>query len=859
MKSPLLLLAIIIFVCARPAHAAPDAAETGRSLTELEPLTAEQSFGTLEINRSVEDKPLTVAGKLYAHGLGTHAHSELIYELGGRFDRFESWGGVDDEMTSYGKSSVVFKVFGDDRKLFESGILSNGSPPCHIVVSVVGCQELRLVVTDAGDGINGDHADWLEPMLFGEQSAAKESQDVRVAHEVASPDLKLQLSAQGELIGMIFQKPLTRYAARGRTSLGGFHDSGKIIASKTADGGIRFTRIVTNRVNRQCTIIERFSPATNAIAWDVELHAEGPPWTAPIITTIQCEQPEKKQLWAAWQDPLAPIAGINYRDNPPWHDPLAGQPFTTRSWSYGDPPNGLFCSGNIISLPLVSVWMPEKHQAFTLVQSPEDTLLDLRLRTTTNGEIEWHRLKYRLGGGKTIRFRMEIIAHEDDWREPLGWLAARYPQFFEPPNPNVQKLAGTAAYTGEEKPVDLVRMKQMAFRTLWKLSDDYAYMGMFLPPLTNSDAHWERTSDSGDPPGYKPQWTSFRRLNDFARYLRTNGFYLLNYFNTTEFGKEMKNVAAPGAQVGNPDLWKDASAFLAARMPHAPLQPRHGAWQGGWAVDPGDPDYMNYLVEQAERHLRFIPDAAGMCIDRADYLHIYNHGGDDGVSWDGQPSRALLLSWRDLMERLGPLMHDQNKVIFCNLMDPRLELTRQLDGIYAEFGDRATALNGVTLLCLHKPLLVWTRNQDTLNDDFFQRNLYLGAFPTAPYPLNNHCIQPSPERDRWYLDYGPLFDCLRGKKWVLTPRCVEVLANTAKANLFEVDDGWAAPVVFAGTNISAMVRIRGIPRGNPDIIVEALHPGSSVPERIQFTRNNKQNLIELRVPLQRGCALIHIK
>src|SRR5215469_1838998 len=225
MKSPLLyLLAVIIFGGSVLAQAAPDAAESRQSLTELEPLSEEQSFGALQIDHSVQSKSLIVAGKQYAHGLGTHAHSELVYELRGRFDRFESWAGVDDEMTSFGKSSVIFKVFGDDRELFKSGILRNGSPPCHIVVSVAGFQELRLVVTDAGDGINGDHADWLEPMLFGERPAVEESHDLRIAHEVASPDLKLQLSAQGELVGIVFQKARTRYPIRGRTGLGGFHD-----------------------------------------------------------------------------------------------------------------------------------------------------------------------------------------------------------------------------------------------------------------------------------------------------------------------------------------------------------------------------------------------------------------------------------------------------------------------------------------------------------------------------------------------------------------------------------------------------------------------------------------------------------
>src|SRR5678815_3296248 len=94
-----------------------------------------------------------------------------------------------------------------------------------------------------------------------------------------------------------------------------------------------------------------------------------------------------------------------------------------------------------------------------------------------------------------------------------------------------------------------------------------------------------------------------------------------------------------------------------------------------------------------------------------------------------------------LMDKLGPLMHSKDRVIFNNLMHPRLDLARHIDGLYDEFGDRPSVLNGASVLCVRKPLLVWTRNETHLDDAFFQRHLHLGAFPTAPYPLNNHCIQ----------------------------------------------------------------------------------------------------------------------
>ena len=56
------------------------------------------------------------------------------------------------------------------------------------------------------------------------------------------------------------------------------------------------------------------------------------------------------------------------------------------------------------------------------------------------------------------------------------------------------------------------------------------YIGMFIPPVTNADETWERSwkleLDTPD----KPHWTSIRRMNDYANYLKTNGFYLPGLF-----------------------------------------------------------------------------------------------------------------------------------------------------------------------------------------------------------------------------------------------------------------------------------------------------------------------------------------
>jgi hypothetical protein len=807
----------------------------------------------------VEGKPLSLGGKSFAHGLGTHANSRLVYHLDAGYERFEALAGVDDEMQSYGKSSVIFKVLGDERELFNSGVMHNGTPPQRVSVPVSGVEELSLVVTDAGDGIGGDHADWIEPLLYRSHGTpSAEAAVPKAAYDVSVAGLLVRLSTNGEVVGLGFGPTSEERVVRACTQVVGCHTQGAVQATKLPGGGMEFTRSLTNRERQQVILVERFRPAAGSVRWEVELRNKSADWSAPVITTLRWPDPQKAKIWAAWQDPLNAQSDTAIGDaHIQWNDPLVARPFRAMVWNYGDLAGGGFWKGDIITLPIVTVLMPEEDQGLSVVQSPEDPLIEMKLMTTTEGRVSLIRSGQRFSQGRTVHWAMDLVPHRGDWRSGLAWMTAQYPAFFGPPNPRVQAMAGTAAYTGDERPVDVERLKRMAFRTLWKLSDDYVYMGLFLPPLTNVDARWERTGDDSAPAGYKPQWTSFQRLNNFARYLRENGFYLLSYFNVTEFGKAMTNVEVSPDEARNPDLWKNPSAYLRVRMPEAAIRPVATAWQGGWAVDPGDSPYMDHLLEQAKRHLVMIPDSAGLCIDRADYLCNFNMNADDGVSWhNGQRARALVMSWLKLMERLGPLMHENDKVIFCNLMDPRLDLARHLDGIYDESGNQPTVLNGTALLCLHKPLLAWTSNGDPLSDAFFQRHLYLGAFPTAPYPLNNHCIQPSPEGDRWYLDYGPLFDLLRGKNWVLEPHCVEVVGGAAKANLFQVSGGWIAPITFGGTNAAVVLKIRNVQGLKRSAGCEILHPGSNAAMPAQFSWAHDE--LEIRVPLQRGCAMVRL-
>ncbi|THF71442.1 glycosyl hydrolase [Deinococcus sp. Arct2-2] len=152
------------------------ALNAGDNALSGQPWTAASSgWGPVERDQSNGDKApgdgrtLTVAGQTYARGLGAHANSSLTFALGGQCSTFTAGVGVDDEVGNRG--SVVFQVWNGPAtsnaasKLYDSGTLRGADAAKSVNLNVSGVQELRLVVTDAGDGISYDHADWVSPVV----------------------------------------------------------------------------------------------------------------------------------------------------------------------------------------------------------------------------------------------------------------------------------------------------------------------------------------------------------------------------------------------------------------------------------------------------------------------------------------------------------------------------------------------------------------------------------------------------------------------------------------------------------------------------------------------------------------------
>ena len=140
-------------------------------LGDLKATQVKNGWGEPVPNKSIGGGPLLIDGKTYAKGIGAHADAISVYPIPKGATRFVAVCGIDDSQKNDPRSSVVFQVFGNVMEMGEKPVLIAESPVLsdkslrnwafNLELST-RFKELRLVVTDAGDGIAADHADWVD-------------------------------------------------------------------------------------------------------------------------------------------------------------------------------------------------------------------------------------------------------------------------------------------------------------------------------------------------------------------------------------------------------------------------------------------------------------------------------------------------------------------------------------------------------------------------------------------------------------------------------------------------------------------------------------------------------------------------
>jgi alpha-galactosidase len=133
-------------------------------LDQLSWLSATSTFhNSIIVDKSYFGGPLTIHGTVYPHGLWANSIADIDYFVGGDCTRFTSDLGIDDSVQ--GKGSVIYQIFADGQKVYDSGVVTNTTPTVHADVDISGAQILQLHVAE-GNGTNQfGNADFGSPQL----------------------------------------------------------------------------------------------------------------------------------------------------------------------------------------------------------------------------------------------------------------------------------------------------------------------------------------------------------------------------------------------------------------------------------------------------------------------------------------------------------------------------------------------------------------------------------------------------------------------------------------------------------------------------------------------------------------------
>jgi hypothetical protein len=87
---------------------AADGTET--YLSALEPVAYARKGGAIGRDKTIQGEPITLGERVFERGICTRSGSEVVYDLGGKYDRFEAVVGVDAAAKEWG--GARFEIYG---------------------------------------------------------------------------------------------------------------------------------------------------------------------------------------------------------------------------------------------------------------------------------------------------------------------------------------------------------------------------------------------------------------------------------------------------------------------------------------------------------------------------------------------------------------------------------------------------------------------------------------------------------------------------------------------------------------------------------------------------------------------------
>lgn len=137
-------------------------------LSDLDPVEVEERRivtlpGPYQRDASVNKTTLTIGERKFERGLGVHAYSRLVFEIGGDYQVFAATIGIDAAAERHG--DCVFVVLGDGRELARER-MTGAAAAKELKLDVSGVKQLTLLVEPGEDLDLADLANWADARVI---------------------------------------------------------------------------------------------------------------------------------------------------------------------------------------------------------------------------------------------------------------------------------------------------------------------------------------------------------------------------------------------------------------------------------------------------------------------------------------------------------------------------------------------------------------------------------------------------------------------------------------------------------------------------------------------------------------------
>lgn len=135
-------------------------------LSSLELANFKSGWNNTKANKSIEGNPITMKGKVYTSGVGTHASAKLVVKLNSTTPKFHCELGIDDEVSHVtgDASTVNYKVILRDLAGRETEKYSGTihvSDPSTVAIDLDNLTSYKYLIIELDEGVNdaSDHVD----------------------------------------------------------------------------------------------------------------------------------------------------------------------------------------------------------------------------------------------------------------------------------------------------------------------------------------------------------------------------------------------------------------------------------------------------------------------------------------------------------------------------------------------------------------------------------------------------------------------------------------------------------------------------------------------------------------------------